>query len=291
MKVLVTGGTGYLGRNLCARLSELGYRPVVLLHSPDSLHKVPASWQQKVDVVVWGEQDLDPLFEQEGFGAVLHLATCYGRRGEAPATLLEANCLYPLRILERALSAGVPLFLNAGTSLPGGLNAYALSKDQFVQWSRLLQDNRSTVFLNLQLEHFYGPGDGDEKFTSWLFRQLLENAPEIGLSEGLQKRDFLFIDDLVAAVVCLLQKGRWSDGAWVDVPIGSGQSVTIRDFVELARTVAGATSRLNFGAVPVRRGEPQDLQADTHILRQLGWSPKYSLAEGIALALGQGRSK
>lgn len=283
MKLLLTGGAGYLGRHLVNGLLALGFEPILLLHSPASLKQLPAG----VCYRLFSPETLPELLKTEGFDVVVNLAAVYGRKGESYPDLLQANCLYPLQVLDAALAASVPLFFNAGTSLPALLSPYALSKQQFSNWGRLLcgSSGAATTFVNLKIEHFYGPGDSDEKFTTWVFQQLLNNVADIPLTSGQQKRDFIYIDDLVAAILCLLQNANQLPTGWVDVPVGSGDSISIRAFVELTRRIVGASTRLCFGAVDERPGEPLELRADISFLRELGWEPKYSLAEGITKCL------
>jgi len=284
MRLLLTGGTGYLGRHLLAGLRSAGHDVVLLLHGPDSLSRLPEGQEYRF----FDPDRLPGLFCEKGFDGVVNLAAVYGRRGEPYPDLLRANCLYPLQVLEAALACEVPLFVNAGTSLPASLNPYALSKRQFADWGRLLCSLSSLSFVNLEIEHFYGPGDAEEKFTSWLFRQLLAGVPEIRLTEGRQKRDFIHIEDLVDAMICLLDRAEELPDGWLNVPVGSGESIPVRQFAELARRLAGTSTRLNFGAVPTRPGEPDDLCADLAFLRRLGWRPKLSIEEGIAKTLAAG---
>jgi nucleoside-diphosphate-sugar epimerase len=66
-----------------------------------------------------------------------------------------------------------------------------------------------------------------------------------------------------------------------DIPVGSGQAVSVRHFAETACALAGSDTRLEFGALPYRDNEPMFCQADTTRLQSLGWRPQYDLAGGI----------
>src|SRR5207344_1577562 len=102
--------------------------------------------------------------------AVVHTATSYGRKGEKAVAVLEANTAFPLRLMESGISFGVKTFFNTDTSLNKYMNFYALSKKQFADWGRLLAGQKKIRFINIELEHFYGPGDDDSKFTASVIR-------------------------------------------------------------------------------------------------------------------------
>ena len=68
--------------------------------------------------------------------------------------------------------------------------------------------------------------------------------------------------------------------------LGSGESVSIRDFVEEAHSASKSKSRLNFGAYPYRDNEIMVSKADISKLKLLGWTPKNSIKEGVSRMLG-----
>ena len=195
---------------------------------------------------------------------------------------MEANTRVPLGLLDAALAAGVGLFVNAGTALDPALNGYALSKRQFSEWGRLLATGSPLRFVDVGIEHFYGPGDDEVKFATHATRSLLAGTRTYGLTPGEQERDFIYIDDVVAAFVTLLEHGgRAFSPGYERVGLGSGVPVTVRCFVELVRDVSGSATRLEFGALPYRPHEVMHSCADTARLRSLGWAPAVPLEEGV----------
>jgi nucleoside-diphosphate-sugar epimerase len=202
-----------------------------------------------------------------------------------------------------------------------------------------------TRVLNLKVQHFYGPGDDPAKFITGLIAQCLANVPEIRLTEGRQQRDFIYVSDVVSAMLALLEREaprssgagvspaigasvpgldrrgqdahatapgerrgqdarptapgerRGQDaratapgdaaqsrhgGGFANYEIGSGNPVPVRELVELIHRLTGSRSRLLFGALPHRPGEPMLTRADTSALRELGWRPRVQLPEGLA---------
>lgn len=163
--ILLTGGSGYLGRRLTAALEEKGYHTVCLR-------------RQQAQT----PQQIDAAFAQGPVFAVIHLATCYGRNGETFPTVIESNLRYPAEVLAAAVKHRVPVFINTDTILARFINPYALSKAQFAEWLRLYCGQITAV--NMRLDHFYGPFDTPNKFVAFLLKSFRENRPVLELTEG-----------------------------------------------------------------------------------------------------------
>lgn len=293
MKVLITGATGFLGSHLVRALVARGDQVVVLKRSRSDLARfrdlLPALALYDAD-----QNGLDRLLVEHGdISAVLHTATCYGRNGEPEEVVFEANTALALRLLQRAVQAKVPLFLHTDTCINRGpightyLGSYALSKRQFAEWGEHFASRGDIAFVNVKLQHPYGPGDSPDKFVPSILRQCLDNVAEIRLTPGEQKKDFVYVADVVSAMLLLLDRGA-DVASFQEYECGSGQAVSIRQFVETAHALAGSRSRLLFGALPYREQEIMYSCADTTALRDLGWSPRYGLREGLEQTLREG---
>lgn len=283
-RVLLTGATGYLGSRLAARLVADGFHVVVVKRSFSDLRRISATVarDQMFDV------DLEPLtkaFTRFGrIDSVVHCATDYGRKQSSVPEIVEANLMLPLRLLHIAEEFGVRTFVNSDTFLDKRVNEYSLSKKQFLDWLKL--HSSRLVCRSLRLEHFYGPGDDPTKFVGWLVSQFAAEVPEIRLTPGEQKRDFVFIDDVVEAFVRVIQDSRNQSPGFVEFDVGSGQSVTIRTLVqELKAFFPDTRSTPIFGALPYRRAEIMDSRPDISALLKLGWRPRVSLKEGLAMTV------
>ena len=108
------------------------------------------------------ENDLEEVFSgSHNYDRIYHTAISYGREGESTLQIFENNTVFSLRILEQAANNKVETFVNMDTSVSRSLNAYALSKRQFAQWGEIYAGQEAIEVTNVQLEHFYGPGDSE----------------------------------------------------------------------------------------------------------------------------------
>lgn len=285
MKILITGATGSLGSHLVRALLNQGHQVVVLKRSFSDLSRISdvVSSIESYDI-----DDIDlatPFAGSNRIDVVIHTATCYGRNKENIYQIFEANTVLPLQLLNVAIRYNVSAFVNTDTSLDRFLNPYALSKKQFHDWGILTAAQMGLSFLNLQLEHFYGPGDDDSKFVTMLIRSCLQNVRELNLTAGEQKRDFIHIEDVVSAYLTILKTLHLKKPCFMNYGVGSGDAITIRGLVEKVHAMTEAHTILNFGAVPYRQNEVMESCADIAALRALGWTPKVSLDNGLGLTI------
>lgn len=289
MNYLLTGATGYLGSRLLEALIYDGHQVIVLKRSSSDTGRINR-WLDRITCCDVDANGINSAFDRHApFDAVIHAATCYGRRGESCPELVETNLLFPLRVLERAGKGGAGLFLNTDTSLSRELNAYALSKKQFAEWGQRLAIEGKLRWVNMVLEHFYGSGDDESKLVTWLVRSCLAHVPEIPLTKGEQRRDFIHIDDVVHAYRIVLSAGLLQASA--EYAVGSGHTVAIRDVAGKIRDLCNSTSKLNFGAIPYRPNEIMNSRADIGMIKSLGWSPVVSLEDGLRELVASERKK
>lgn len=288
-RILLTGVTGFLGSHLAIALLASGYEVVALKRKSSSLGRVKSIASDIVFFVIEG-LDFDQLFRDCGkIDAIIHTATCYGRNNESVSEIFAANTEFPLRLLDAGNRAEVGFFLNTDTILDKYLNLYALSKNQLLQWGKFFSMHEKIRFGNIRLEHFYGPNDDPTKFSAYVINSCLSNAPELRLTKGEQKRDFIYIDDVVSAYMVLLEKMDSFDSSFIEFDVGSGKSVSIREFVETVHRLTASKTHLDFGALPYREGEVMQSEADISGLAALGWHCCYNIETGLKQVIDQER--
>ena len=274
MKILITGGSGYLGSHLAQFLGEL-HEVSVLVRDGSSSSLVGT--HSKVFQYESFSQ-IRSVFESLKPDVVINTVASYGRSNKKLESLIDANITYPSRILSIARDIGVTTFIHTGTSLPDNLSLYALTKNTFVNAVKM-EGNEDIQFIDIALEHFYGPGDDVSKFASFVLHSCRLDEP-LKLTSGLQQRDFIYIDDVLAAFSVILSNAS-EFGRIETIAVGSGCAVSLRHLVETIHECSGSNSDLDFGAVPMRQNELMYSCADITKLSDLGWSAVYSLRNGV----------
>jgi CDP-paratose synthetase len=277
--ILLTGGTGFLGANLLSKLVSENCKIILLKRSTSDIWRI----KNILDKIISYNSDevvLEKIFEDAKIDIILHCATNYGRKELDPISLLEANLILPLKLLQLGRKADVPCFINTDTLLDKRVSYYSLSKSHFKDWLRVYSNEMTCI--NVALEHFYGPYDNESKFVTYIIRNILANVEKIDLTGGKQKRDFIYIDDVVDAFIKIISHRDGSKSGFIDYEIGTAHTISIHDFVTLVKKITGnKRTRLNFGALPYRDNEVMESRVDLTEMRKLNWKQKFSLAEGI----------
>jgi CDP-paratose synthetase len=288
MHVIITGATGFLGSHLLRALVNRGDTVTAIRRQSSSLWRVNDIKQQ----VRWCDTN---DFESLAGDAIVHLATTYGRKGEAPSDIMASNVVFPLRLIECAAKVGTPLFINTDsffntrTELPGAMNHYTLSKQAFRESGARVAEQLGVQFVNMQLEHVYGPLDDPSKFVPATLAALQQSST-LDLTPGNQRRDFIYVSDVVAAFLAVLDHRESLGRKFLQIGVGTGSSLPVADFVALAHQIVGSATELRFGALQHRVGEIMDSRADTTVLSRMGWAPLVALADGIRRTLSVGAS-
>lgn len=283
MRVLLTGATGFLGSHLLKRLLDLKYEVIILKRSFSNTWRIN-EYLNMVTAYDIDKTDLKKVFQSNKIDMILHSATNQAKINKNIASIVESNIYFPIRLLQCAIDFQITRFINIDTLLPKDINSYALSKKQFVEWLKISSKDSSVKVINFKLEHLYGPMDDETKFINWLISQMLRNVKEINLTKGIQKRDFIYVEDAVAAILMVVNK-QTLDKKFQEFDVATGKQISIKDFVEktysIVKSKQNINSILNFGKVPYREGELMEVHVNINPLLSLGWHPIVSLEEGL----------
>lgn len=276
MRIAILGASGFLGQDLLATISQYPNFDVEGFSRTGKL----------------GLSSYTNLFENlEHFDFIVNASVGYGRT--SPIQAFQANIEFPLEVIRRLVETRrQATFINLDsffTKFPipyyFPLKAYSLTKSLFPDLAaELINDAKSARlrFANFRIEHVFGSGDSPEKFLMWLRNQMAIGVPRIALTEGLQKRDFIHLNDASRLIGAGIQR---FDALDLNQPleIGTGQSIQVRSFVELAARIWGFRGVLAFGEVPERVGEIPESSANPYLAKAVGFGPFLSAEEGLRL--------
>jgi len=293
--ILVTGANGFLGSHLLRKLIEKGYKPIAYLRHSSDIRRIESLQGRYVPFITAqnSEREIDELFKSNKIDAILHTATHYGRNSSL-SDVINTNVVFPLTLIETGLKHHLKLFINTDTFfgkkefLLDYLNEYTTSKRIF---EGLLPNLASKLkIVNLRMEHIYGENDSESKFVTSILKQLIKGTERILLTEGVQKRDFIYIEDAVNAYISVLQHNDMLKD-YNEFEVGTGQSISVKQFVEKIAELSSGEHLLNFGAIAPRNGEIPDSFANIKPLSELGWKVEYDLDTAIKRILKSEKTK
>jgi CDP-paratose synthetase len=279
--ILIIGINGFLGSHLSKLLID-EYNVIGLEYSIENLFRL-----KDYSFKVYSSKDeLKKIFDENRIYAIIHAATIYRRSVNEPIDiLLETNILMPAKLYELANLYNVDIFINSDSFFNDSrykynyLADYTLSKRHALDWLKLMCNK--CKLINMKMFHMFGPHDSPTKFFPNIISQLNSNVPNIDVSPGEQKRDFIYIDDVVSAYKAVLDKRDLLIDPFHEFEVGTGNTISIRDLILLIKKVTKSKSKINFGALSYRTNEIMESRADNQTLCNLGWSPKVTIKDGI----------
>ena len=297
---LVTGASGFIGAHLVARLLSEGASVTVLARSSSQL---PAEWRDRVRVVAsddFSERNLRRLLD-EPVGSVFHLAA-YGVKPyhrnideilrinvELPAILARISAERQARMImagtfsEYRSPSAQSLLLEDSPLEQGKL--YGSSKAAGGLMAGAIARSSGAGFRLLRLFKVYGAGEAPHRLLPALVTGLRKRE-RVAISAGTQVLDFVYIDDVVEAMLRAdVHCGEKGGVATWNVATGRGHSV--REFAQaVARAMEADVSLLGFGAVGMREDDEPWLVGSPDLLRsELGWQPLTGLEDGVRAAV------
>jgi len=296
MKVMVTGGAGFIGSNLVDRLIDDGHGVVVVddLSSgrEENLHPDATFYRQDIR-----DESLEEVFAREGIEAIFHLAAQMDVRKSVADPVYDArvNILGTINLLQSALKHGLKKFVYAST---GGavygeprfmpvteehpINPdcqYGISKHTVEHYLYVYHRLQGLNWTALRYPNVYGPRQNPhgEAGVVAIFIQLLSAGKRCTIfGDGSKTRDYVYIDDVVEANVIALERG---DNACYN--LGWGTEVSDFTIFDTVRNSLGLEDEPRYE--DVRAGEIFHISLEASKIReQLGWAPKVSLEHGVA---------
>lgn len=295
-KIFVAGHNGMVGSAIVRALQNAGYENLVL-----RAHK---------DLDLTSQTSTEDFFNaQKPDAAVIAAAKVGGILANStyPAEFIEINLAIALNSIRAARKAGVKRLLFLGSTciyprmapqpipesalltseLEKTNEAYAIAKIAGLKLCEYYRKQYGLCYHSAMPTNLYGPGDNYHEKNSHVLPALIRRFHEAKVSNaesvelwgtGTPLREFLHVDDLASACVHLLNLDNPPDL----VNLGSGEEVSIRELAEIVAETVGFKGKIIRDETKPD-GTPRKL-CDTTLLRSLGWSPKYSIKDGVKSA-------
>ncbi len=287
MRVVVTGGSGFIGRHTVERLSARGDEVSVVDLRPFGA--------QAVRCVVGDLRDRSVVDEavERGVDAVVHLAaiTSVLQSVNEPDAVFRTNVAGTEHLLERCRALGVGRFVFASTNAVVGdvgrssideslllhpLTPYGATKAAAEMLLSAYSSSYGMRTVALRFTNVYGAGmQTKDSVVARLMRAALSGGGIDVYGDGEQLRDYVYVTDAVSAIEHALALGSTAT-----LTIGSGRSVSMNELHAIACEVTGV--EIGKRHVPAKAGEMPAVVVSIAKARASGWAPAYSLEEGMA---------
>jgi GDP-L-fucose synthase len=293
-RVLVTGGAGFLGRQVVTRLRDAGVGELIL--------------PRRSEFDLTEQESVRELFRESRPDFVIHLAAEVGGIGanrENPGRFFYANAMMGILLIEEARRAGVDKFVQVGTicaypkmtpvpfreedlwnGYPEETNApYGVAKKALLVQLQAYRDQYGLNGIYLLPVNLYGPHDNFDPASSHvipaLIRKMVE-AKESGAETveiwgtGRASREFLYVEDCARAILLASERYDKSD----PVNLGTGREISIRDLVTLIAELVGYEGELVWDPTKPD-GQPRRCLDTSRAREEFGFSAEIDFHEGL----------
>jgi UDP-glucuronate 4-epimerase len=304
VKILVTGGAGFVGSSLCEKLLARGDEVIALdnfndYYNPDRkrANVAPMQNEARFTLIEADFRDSDAvrrLVEAQQPDAIAHLGAMGSVRYSVKEPLLyvENNITGTANMLEAARAGGVNRFVFASTSSVYGqteqvpfvetqttdfpLAPYPATKKSAETLGHAYFNMHGMNFTALRFFNVYGP-KGRPDMMPYMVLERIRNGEEILLFDnGDMHRDWTYVDDILSGVVAALDRPL----GYEVINLGRGEPVLMRDFIEIAEEIVGSKAVIK--AVPAPASEPKITYANIDKARRLlNYNPQTSVVDGL----------
>jgi nucleoside-diphosphate-sugar epimerase len=295
-RVILTGGTGFIGANLSRRLLDDGHEVHLLVRSTSQRWRIEAiiSDIRLHEVDLTDKEALNQLIQGIRPEWVFHLAAHGAYSFQADLRrMVETNIVGTINLMEASLARGFEAFIHTGSSSEYGFkdhapseaeglepnSDYAVTKASSTLFCRYTASARNVYVPTLRLYSVYGPYEEPTRLLPTVIVRAKDGTLP-PLAQPRVARDFIHIDDVVEAY-CLAAVCRTDEKGPV-YNVGTGVQTTLQGVVDVARKVIGVTEEPQWATLPNRRWDTDVWISDSRKIRaELGWRPRYTFPQGF----------
>src|SRR6266513_392785 len=303
MRVLVTGGAGFIGSHLVEKLLASGHEVVILddfndFYAPQTKHANIAGLARDVTIYHVDLRDSElvrNLFHREKVDAIAHLAARAGVRPsiQQPRLYYDTNVTGTLHLLEAARVTGVERFVFASSSsVYGASKRIPFSEDEHLTqtFSPYAATKIAGEFLCSTYSHLYnlrvvalryftvyGPRQRPDLAIHQFTRRIYAGQPIDQFGDGSTRRDYTYIDDVIQGTMAALKY----EGSLFDIfNLGENDTIQLKDLIAAIENALGKKAKIN--QLPEQPGDMPLTCADISKARKLlGYNPTRRLSEGL----------
>lgn len=292
-EVLVTGGSGFLGSHLVAKLNKLGASISAPSHEEYNLVNLP---------------DIQAMYDKHPADIVIHLAAKVGGIGanrEHPGSFFYDNLMMGTQLMHEAYLRKIPKFVALGTvcaypkytlvpfkeedlwnGYPEETNApYGLAKKMMLVQSQGYREEYGFNSIFLLPVNLYGPGDNFDPESSHVIPALIKKCIDaidngdkeiVVWGDGSASREFLYVEDAAEAIILAAEKYNKSD----PVNIGSSYEITIKDLVEIIAKQTGFKGKITWDTSKPN-GQPRRKLDVSKAKKEFGFASTTTFNDGL----------
>lgn len=295
MNILVTGGAGFIGSNLAVALEQEGHAVSIVDRSMPDAHDILTAFHGAVRTADVSEENFWTS-EKSRWDVVFHEAACTDTTVKDEAFMMHHNRDAFFHLMDWAMKQGTDVTYASSAGTYGNspapqtvgrgeepVNVYGRSKLAMDQHVRKLIPGASIKIIGLRYFNVYGPGEGKKKHMASMIYQLAQQMaagkrPRI-FFDGEQKRDQIYVADIVAANLCALTAGREASGIY---NVGTGHPVTFNQIIDALNVALGTDLPPEYFDNPYVGSYQNFTQADIALTQaKLGFAPAYDLQSGV----------
>jgi UDP-glucose 4-epimerase len=293
-RVAVTGSTGFIGMHLLRSLHAAGAEIVAIAAPGKHLERLDSLPFPVEPIVVDDLSNLGDAIRHANAPYIIHLSAFISteRSLRALEQTVQQNLLPSISLLTAASETNATRVILMGSCEEYSHNVtpfdttlatdpsspYGASKAAATAYARMFTNAFKLPTVVLRPSVVYGPGQSPRMLISQVMQALSENR-SIDVTEGKQTRDFVYVEDVVDAIILSLTTARIEGNVW---NIGSGEVVIVRDCLERIERITGRTGLIEFGKRPYIEREIFHYELKVkETYAAFNWRPAVMLDEGL----------